>query len=73
LKTHYFKYPFIRLYVSSTTSLKGLLASTCLRFEDGNYADFKLLNGQENNIKVSDIESLQSFFQNTPSVKDDFR
>lgn len=42
---------------------------TCLRFEDGNYADFKLLNGQENNIKVSDIESLQSFFQNTPSEK----
>lgn len=42
---------------------------TCLRFDEGNYADFKLLNGQEKNIKVSDIEELQSFFQNTPSEK----
>lgn len=42
---------------------------TCLRFDEGNYADFKILNGQEKNIKVSDIESLQSFFQNTASEK----
>lgn len=42
---------------------------TCIRFDEGNYADFKLLNGQEKNIKVSDIESLQSFFQNTASEK----
>ena len=42
---------------------------TCIRFDEGNYADFKLLNGQEKNIKVSDIESLQSFFQNTSSEK----
>ena len=39
----------------------------CVRFDENNFADFKILNGQENNIKVSDIESLQSFFQNTPS------
>lgn len=42
---------------------------TCIRFDEGNYADFKLLNGQEKNIKVSDIEELQAFFQNTPSEK----
>lgn len=42
---------------------------TCIRFDEGNYADFKLLNGQEKNIKVSDIEELQSFFQKTPSEK----
>ena len=32
----------------------------CVRFDDNNFSDFKILNGQENNIKVSDIESLQS-------------
>lgn len=42
---------------------------TCIRFDNGNYADFKLLNGQEKNIKVSDIESLQSFFQNTSTER----
>lgn len=39
----------------------------CVRFDENNFSDFKILNGQESNIKVSDIESLQSFFQNTPS------
>lgn len=43
--------------------------TTCIRFDEGNYADFKLLNGQEKNIKVSDIEELQAFFQNTSSEK----
>lgn len=42
---------------------------TCIRFDESNYADFKLLNGQERNIKVNDIEALQSFFQNTSTEK----
>ncbi len=41
----------------------------CIRFDEGNYADFKLLNGQERNIKVGDIEELQTFFQKTPTEK----
>lgn len=42
---------------------------TCIRFDEGNFADFRLLNGQKSNIRVSDIEDLQNFFQNTPSEK----
>ena len=41
----------------------------CLRFDDNNYADFMLLDGSKQNIKVSDIETLQNFFQNTSSEK----
>ena len=42
---------------------------SCIRFDEGNYADYKLLNGQLSNIKVSDIESLQTFFSSTPSER----
>lgn len=42
---------------------------TCIRFDEGNFADFRLLDGQKSNIRVSDIEELQNFFQNTPSEK----
>lgn len=40
---------------------------SCIRFDEGNYADFMLLDGSKSNIKVGDIEALQSFFQNTAS------
>lgn len=42
---------------------------SCIRFDEGNYADFILLDGSKNNIKISDIENLQTFFQNTSSEK----
>ena len=31
----------------------------CIRFEEGNYADFMLIDGSKNTIKVGDIENLQ--------------
>lgn len=43
--------------------------SACIRFDDNNFADFMFLDGSKQNIKVVDIESLQSFFHNTPSEK----
>ena len=33
----------------------------CIRFEEGNYADFMLIDGSKNTIKVGDIENLQKF------------
>ena len=33
----------------------------CIRFEEGNYADFMLLDGNKQTLKVSDIEALQNF------------
>jgi len=41
----------------------------CMRFDDNNYADFKIIDGANQVIKVSDIENLQFFFQNTSSEK----
>lgn len=42
---------------------------TCQRIKDNAYSDFYLLDGHNQNIKVGDIEALQSFFARTPIEK----
>lgn len=42
---------------------------TCIRFDEGNYADFILIDGSKQSIKVGDIEALEQFFVNTASEK----
>ena len=42
---------------------------SCIRFDEGNYADYILLDGSKKNIKVEDIENIQKFFNNTSSEK----
>ena len=37
----------------------------CIRFDEGNYADFLLLDGNKQTLKVSDIELLQEFISST--------
>ena len=37
----------------------------CIRFEEGNYADFMLIDGSKNTIKVGDIENLQKFLSSS--------
>lgn len=37
----------------------------CLRFEEGNYSDFMLLDGEKRTLKVSDIEELQAFLSSS--------
>ncbi|MGN1295446.1 MAG: hypothetical protein ACI4U5_03475 [Bacilli bacterium] len=41
----------------------------CIRFEEGNYADFMLIDGEKNTIKVSDIENLQKFLSSSSLEK----
>ena len=41
----------------------------CIRFEEGNYADFMLIDGSKNNIKVGDIENLQKFLASSSLEK----
>ena len=38
---------------------------TCLRFDEGNYADFLLLNGQGKTIKENEIQALETLFEKT--------
>lgn len=38
---------------------------TCLRMEEGNYADFLLLNGKEKTIKKEEIQALETLFEKT--------
>lgn len=38
---------------------------TCLRFDEGNYADFLLLNGQGKTIKKNEIQALENLFEKT--------
>ena len=38
---------------------------TCLRFDEGNYADFLLLNGQGKTIKKNEIQALETLFEKT--------
>ena len=37
----------------------------CMRFDDGNYSDFMLLDGNKQTLKVSDIEALQEFLSSS--------
>ena len=37
----------------------------CIRFEENNYADFMLLDGNKQTLKVSDIEALQEFLSSS--------
>ncbi len=39
--------------------------ANCLRFEEGNYSDFLILNAQKENLKVGDIENLTKRFSET--------
>ena len=41
----------------------------CIRFEEGNYADFMLIDGSKNTIKVGDIENLQKFLASSSLEK----
>lgn len=43
--------------------------STCKRFDEGNYADFILLNAKVNVLKVADIESLENRFSSSSLEK----
>lgn len=38
---------------------------SCIRFDDGNYSDFKLLDASKQSIKVKDIEELQEFLSSS--------
>jgi DNA polymerase-3 subunit delta' len=38
---------------------------SCIRFEEGNYSDFKLLDANKQSIKVKDIEELQEFLSSS--------
>lgn len=38
---------------------------SCLRFEDGNYSDFMILDSSKQSIKVKDIEELQEFLSSS--------
>ena len=38
---------------------------SCIRFDDGNYSDFKLLDAGKQTIKVKDIEELQEFLSSS--------
>ena len=37
----------------------------CIRFEENNYADFMLLDGNKKTLKVGDIEELQDFLSSS--------
>ena len=41
----------------------------CIRFEEGNYADFMFFFGSKNTIKVGDIENLQKFLSSSSLEK----
>lgn len=41
----------------------------CIRFDEGNYADFMMIDGSKANIKVPDIEALQSFLSSVSLEK----
>lgn len=41
----------------------------CIRFEDNNYADFMLLDGNKQTLKVGDIELLQEFLSSSSMEK----
>lgn len=38
---------------------------SCIRFDEGNYSDFKLLDASKQSIKVKDIEELQEFLSSS--------
>ena len=38
---------------------------SCIRFDEGNYSDFKLLDANKQSIKVKDIEELQEFLSSS--------
>lgn len=41
----------------------------CIRFDENNYSDFYLIDGNKSNIKVSDIEKLQEFIASSSMEK----
>lgn len=41
----------------------------CIRFDEGNYADFMMIDGSKANIKVPDIEALQAFLSSVSLEK----
>ncbi len=41
----------------------------CIRFDEGNYADFMFIDGSQRDIKVTDIEALQEFLSSTSLEK----
>lgn len=41
----------------------------CIRFDEGNYADFMMIDGNKTAIKVGDIEALQLFLSSEPLEK----
>lgn len=41
----------------------------CLRFDEGNYTDFMLLDGNKQTLKVADIEKLQDFLSSSSLEK----
>lgn len=42
---------------------------SCIRFDEGNYTDIKILDSSKGNIKVSDIEELQTFLSESSLEK----
>ena len=38
---------------------------SCIRFDEGNYSDFKLLDSSKQPLKVKDIEELQEFLSSS--------
>ena len=53
------------LICDSTDSLACSSCLSCIRFEDGNYADFMLLDGNKQTLKVGDIDRLQEFLSSS--------
>lgn len=53
------------LICENATPLACSSCPNCLRFEEGNYSDFMLLDGEKRTLKVSDIEELQVFLSSS--------
>lgn len=59
------KYLAKTLLCDSPTPFACNQCFTCLRMDDGNYADFILLDGSQKTIKKEDIQNLESAFEKT--------
>lgn len=63
------KYLAKSLICDNPTPLACNDCEACRRFDEGNYADFVIIDGSKGNIKISDITSLKSNFQKTATEK----
>ena len=57
------------LICEETSPLACSSCLNCIRFEEGIYADFMLIDGSKNTIKVGDIENLQKFLASSSLEK----